>query len=89
MTDTGISAQRLESIIKRIEKLEEDKAAVSEDIKEVYAEAKGAGFDVKVIRQIVRLRRIEENKRKEQEEILDLYKSAILWGEGLEPIDRQ
>jgi len=77
MTDTGISAQRLESIIKRIEKLEEDKAAVSEDIKEVYAEAKGAGFDVKVIRQIVRLRRIEENKRKEQEEILDLYKSAI------------
>ena len=77
MTDTGISAQRLESIIKRIEKLEEDRAAVSEDIKEVYAEAKGAGFDVKVIRQIVRLRRIEENKRKEQEEILDLYKSAI------------
>ena len=77
MTDTGISAQRLESIIKRIEKLEEDRAAVSEDIKEVYAEAKGTGFDVKAIRQIVRLRRIEENKRKEQEEILDLYKSAI------------
>lgn len=77
MTDTGISAQRLESIIKRIEKLEEDKVAVSEDIKEVYAEAKGNGFDVKVIRQIVRLRRIEENERKEQEEILDLYKSAI------------
>ena len=77
MTDTGISAQRLESIIKRIEKLEEDKAAVSEDIKGVYIEAKSTGFDVKAIRQIVRLRRIEENKRKEQEEILDLYKSAI------------
>ena len=77
MTDTGISAQRLESIIKRIEKLEEDKAAVSEDIKGVYIEAKSTGFDVKAICQIVRLRRIEENKRKEQEEILDLYKSAI------------
>lgn len=77
MTDIGVSVPRLESIIKRIEKLEGDKAEVSEDIKEVYAEAKGTGFDVKAIRQIVRLRRIEENKRKEQEEILDLYKSAI------------
>lgn len=77
MTDIGISAQQLESIIKRIEKLEEDKAAVSEDIKGIYIEAKSTGFDVKAIRQIVRLRRIEENKRKEQEEILDLYKSAI------------
>ncbi len=74
---TEISAQRLKSIVTRIEKLEEDKAAISEDIKEVYAEAKGTGFDVKAIRQIVRLRKLEAEKRREQEEILDLYKSAI------------
>ena len=60
---SGISAERLRTIIKRIEKLEEDKAGVAEDIKEVYAEAKGTGFDVKIIRQIVRLRKIELEKR--------------------------
>ena len=74
---SGISADRLRSIIKRIEKLEEDKAAVSEDIKEVYAEAKGTGFDVKIIRQIVRLRKVEVEKRREHDELLDLYMSAI------------
>ncbi len=74
---TEVSAQRLKSIVTRIEKLEEDKAAVCEDIKEVYAEAKGTGFDVKAIRQIVRLRKLEAEKRREQEEILDLYKAAI------------
>ncbi|MBV8060305.1 MAG: DUF2312 domain-containing protein [Alphaproteobacteria bacterium] len=74
---TGISADRLRSIIKRIEKLEEDKAGIGEDIREVYAEAKGTGFDVKIIRQIVRLRKVEVEKRREQEELLDLYMSAI------------
>jgi len=74
---SGISAERLRSLIKRIEKLEEDKAAVSEDIKEVYAEAKGTGFDVKIIRQIVRLRKVELEKRREHSELLDLYMSAI------------
>ena len=73
----GISAERLRSFIKRIEKLEEDKAAVSEDIKEVYAEAKGTGFEVKIIRQIIRLRKMEKQQREEQEELLDLYLSAI------------
>jgi len=73
----GISGDRLRSIIKRIEKLEEDKAGISEDIKEVYAEAKGTGFDVKIIRQIVRLRKVEVEKRREHEELLDLYMSAI------------
>ena len=72
-----VSAERLRSFIKRIEKLEEDKAAVSEDLKEVYAEAKGGGFDVKIIRQIVRLRKIELEKRREASELLDLYMSAI------------
>ena len=74
---SGISADRLRSIIKRIEKLEEDKAGISDDIKEVYSEAKGTGFDVKIIRQIVRLRKIELEKRREQDELLDLYMSAI------------
>ena len=73
----GISSERLRSIIKRIEKLEEDKAAVGEDLKEVYAEAKGTGFDAKIIRQIVRIRKMEVEKRREQEELLELYKSAL------------
>jgi uncharacterized protein (UPF0335 family) len=73
----GVSGERLRSIIKRIEKLEEDKAGISDDIKEVYAEAKGTGFDVKIIRQIVRLRKVEVEKRREESELLDLYMSAI------------
>jgi uncharacterized protein (UPF0335 family) len=75
--NSGLSGERLRSIIKRIEKLEEDKAGIAEDIKEVYAEAKGTGFDVKTIRKIVRLRKIELEKRREQDELLDLYMSAI------------
>ena len=72
-----VSSERLKSFIKRIEKLEEDKAAVSEDIKEIYSEAKSTGFDVKAIRAIVRLRKKTEHERREEEEILDLYKSSI------------
>jgi len=73
----GISGERLRSFILRIEKLEEDKAAVGEDLKEVYAEAKGVGFDTKIIRQIIRLRKIEVDKRRENDELLELYKAAI------------
>jgi len=73
----GVSGERLRSFIDRIERLEEDKAAVGEDLKEVYAEAKGVGFDTKIIRQIVRLRKVELEKRRENEELLDLYKAAI------------
>jgi uncharacterized protein (UPF0335 family) len=73
----GVSGERLRSFIQRIEKLEEDKSAVGEDLKEVYAEAKGTGFDVKIIRQIVRLRKQELEQRRENEELLDLYKAAI------------
>lgn len=72
-----VSSERLRSFILRIEKLEESKAGVLEDIKDVYSEAKSTGFDVKIIRQIVRLRKIEVEKRREQEELLDLYKSAL------------
>lgn len=79
MTDvTGeISSERLSSFIKRIEKLEEDKAAIQDDLKDVYAEAKGTGFDTKVIRQIVRLRKVKAEERREQEELLDLYMAAL------------
>ena len=73
----GVSGERLRSFIQRIEKLETDKAAVADDLKEVYAEAKGVGFEVKIIRQIVRLRKIEVEKRREADELLELYKAAI------------
>ena len=73
----GISSERLRSFIKRLEKLEEDKAAVGEDIKEVYAEAKGTGFDTKIIRKIISIRKMEVEQRREQEELLELYKAAL------------
>ncbi len=76
-SSSGISAERLRSFIKRIEKLEEDKAGIGEDLKEVYSEAKGTGFDVKIIRQIVRIRKMEVEQRREMDELLDLYKSVL------------
>lgn len=79
MADSGgeVSTERLRSFVKRIEKLEEDKTAVLEDLRDVYAEAKGTGFDVKTLRAVVRLRKMEDNKRREQDELLDLYRSAL------------
>ena len=68
---------RLRTIIERIERLEVDKAAVSNDLKEVYAEAKGEGFDVKILRKIVRIRKMDAAKRSEEEALIDLYLSAI------------
>lgn len=73
----GIAGERLKSFLERVERLEEEKAALSADIKDVYAEAKSAGFDVKILRQVVRLRKMDEHKRKEAEELLELYKAAI------------
>jgi uncharacterized protein (UPF0335 family) len=73
----GVAGQRLKSFIERIERLEEEKKALAEDIKEVYAEAKGVGFDAKTIRKLISLRKMEPEKRNEEEELLDLYKSAI------------
>lgn len=75
--NSGVSSERLRSFVKRIEKLEEDKAAVGEDLKEVYAEIKGTGFDAKIVRAIIRERKIEIEKRRERDELLDLYKSAL------------
>ena len=73
----GVAADRLRSFIERIERLEEEKAAMAADIKEIYSEAKGTGFDIKVIRMIVRLRKMDTSDRQEQEQILDLYKRAL------------
>jgi uncharacterized protein (UPF0335 family) len=68
---------QLKTIVERIERLEEDKAAVMADLKEVFAEAKGNGFDVKILRKVIRLRKQDIAKRQEEEAILDLYLSAI------------
>lgn len=73
----GIAPQQLRSFVERIERLEEEKQALMTDIKEVYAEAKGNGFDTKILRQVVRLRKMETADRQEQEAILELYLSAL------------
>ena len=74
MSDTK---ERIKSIVERVERLEEEKAAIAEDIKEIYGEAKGSGFDVKALRQIVKIRKMDEQKRREEQEILEIYLSAI------------
>lgn len=81
MTDSPVAgivtADQLRSFIERIENLETEKKALSEDIKEVYAEAKGEGFDTKVMRQVIRIRRMDEADLHEQEELIDVYKRAL------------
>ena len=77
MADHGIARDQLRAFIERIERLEEEKKAIADDIKEVYAEAKGSGFDIKVMRQIVRIRKQDHNERAEQEAILDPYLHAL------------
>lgn len=73
----GVSGQRLKSFIERVERLEEEKAALMEDIKEVYGEAKSVGFDVKIMRRIIKLRKMDPEKRREEDEILELYAAAV------------
>ena len=80
MTEAGhnsINSPHLRAFIERIERLEEEKRATADDIKDVYAEAKGTGFDAKIIRKIASLLRQVVHKRKEEEEILDVYMSAL------------
>ena len=78
MTDAGgVAGDRLRTIIERIERLEDEKKALSDDVREVFSEAKGAGFDVKVIRQVVRLRKMDATDRSEMEQVLDVYKRAL------------
>ncbi len=74
---TSAAQGRLKSFIERIERLEEDKAVLMADLKEVYAEAKGEGFDTKILRKVVRLLKQDKVKRQEEEALIDLYLSAI------------
>ncbi len=76
-TSQTVAASQLRAIIERIERLEEEKRTISDDIKDVYAEAKGTGFDTRAIRTLIRLRKQDQNERAEEESILDLYKAAL------------
>lgn len=73
----SIAAAQLRQFIERVERLEEEKSTLSDDIKEVFEEAKGTGLDTKIIRQIIRLRRKDQNERKEEAAILELYMNAL------------
>jgi uncharacterized protein (UPF0335 family) len=76
-TSQTVAAGQLRAIIERIERLEEEKRTIAEDIKEIYAEARGTGFDTKAVRTIIRLRKKDQAERQEEEAILDLYKAAL------------
>jgi uncharacterized protein (UPF0335 family) len=73
----GIAAAKLKSFVERIERLETEKAELAADVREVYAEAKGNGFDTKIMRQIIKLRKMQPADRNEQDELLDLYRKAL------------
>lgn len=73
----GVAAERLRSFVQRIERLEEDKAGIAQDIREVYAEAKGEGFDTKVLRKLISVRRKDPQQRREEDELLELYLAAL------------
>ena len=77
MVNGGVAGDQLRAFVERIERLEEEKQALADDSKDVYAEAKGTGFDVKILRQVVRLRKQETNERLEQEAVLGLYLAAL------------
>ena len=74
---TTVAAERLRSFLERIERLEEEKSTIAGDIKEVFAEAKGEGYDVKTLRKILRLRKMDRAERQEQEALLELYLAAL------------
>lgn len=73
----GIAAAKLKSFIERIERLETEKADIGADIREVYNEAKGNGFDTRIMREVIKLRKMEEPDRKERDELIDLYRAAV------------
>lgn len=77
MTKSNFPQDQLKSLVERIERLEEDKRTLADDIKEVYAEAKSTGFDTRIMRQVVRLRKMDKHEREEREAMLDLYLSAL------------
>ena len=77
MADGGFAGDRLRSFIERVERLEEEKDGIAADIREVYSEAKGVGFDAKIMRQVVRLRKMTDADRRQHEMILDTYMHAL------------
>lgn len=77
MTKSGFAAGQLKSLVERIERLEEEKVSLTNDVSEVYAEAKSNGFDTKIMREVVRLRKLDKADRQEHEAVLDLYLSAL------------
>jgi uncharacterized protein (UPF0335 family) len=74
---SGVAADHLRSFVERVERLEEEKATLAADIREVYAEAKANGFDTKIVRQVVKLRKMDANEREEQRAVLELYLDAL------------
>src|SRR4051794_35646966 len=85
----GIAGEQLKSFIERIERLEEEKRALSADIKDVYAEAKGSGFDTAIMRQIIRIRRMDQDDVDEQETLLDVYKRALGMLPDIDPATKE
>ncbi len=75
--NSGIAAAKLRSFVERIERLETEKADLSADIREVYTEAKGNGFDLKALREVIKLRKLDPADRKERDELLELYRAAL------------
>ena len=76
-SDKGVSAQRLKSFIQRIERLEEEKKSLTADTREIYAEAKSGGFDPKIMRKVISLRKLDKAERQEQEALMQVYLDAI------------
>lgn len=77
MSEVAVSDDQLRLFLERVERLEEEKKGISDDIRDVYSEAKSQGYDAKIMRQVVRLRKMETNDRQEMETILELYKAAV------------
>jgi len=76
-SNSGVARDQLRAFVERVERLEDEKKAITEDIGEVYSEAKGNGFDIKVLRQVVKIRKQDASERLEQEAVLDLYMHAL------------
>lgn len=85
-SSNGVAAGQLRQLVERIERLEEEKKAIADDIKDVYGEAKSNGFDTKVLRQVVRIRKMDQAERQEQESLLDLYLGALGMGDAEAPL---
>ena len=85
----GVAGEQLRSFIERIERLEEEKKGIAEDIKEVYAGAKAVGFDTKIMRKVIQVRKMDRAERQEQESLLDVYLHAIEGGQMPEAIGEE